>query len=426
MIGTEDIFESLIPASFRGIPFWMIDSRLTVGRRVQAFLFPGRDDRVYEDLGAFDGPISITGVLVGDDFVSQAQDMRAAMRAPGSAQLLHPWLGELTVILKEPGTVSFDQTTLRLARIEMSIELFTPDDPPAADTLSAVNDDIEDLQTQAGSLIAAVLAPAALTLAAISVVETVCGQVAGIFTTVAAAVGAVASAVAADVALLGSAALVGADAIATPAAVAALLAAPVADIVGTSVTLLPAAIGPGDAAPPTATQDPRQTTAMLLSAVTQIVALTGGASGAAAPAVAVSLAAAAYAAAGAVDAASDIVYTSQQDAQASLASLLAGIDAVATLAVSLAPSLPAAAGTVWRSTQRLRAAVAADINAQIGRLPVVQSFTLAATMPVWLVAQALVGDTPAQLAATYADLIARNNVVNPAAIGPGTIEALVA
>jgi prophage DNA circulation protein len=423
-IDIADIFRVLIPASFKGVDFWMIDSRITVGRRVQKFLFPGRDDAVWEDLGAVDGPIPITGILVGDDYVSQAKDMAQAFRSAGPGQLLHPWLGELRVILPHPGTISFSQHSLRRASLEFTVELFDPTKPAPTDTLGSLLDAIEDIQAQATGLINAVLAPINLTVAAIGAVQAVCGAVAGIIGQVVGAVGYVFSAVSGEVA-----ALAGVGGLPPgpgyPAAVGAVLEAPFDAIAQTSATLLPAAIGPGDAAPSATPQDARATAAMLLAATGGVAAL-GSATAIAAPTGAMALAGAAYAVGAAVDAATDIVFTSQQDARFWLAQIQAGVDQVAALAVSLGPVLPVTAGQVYRSCQALRAAVAADINAQIGRLPIVQTLTMASTMPAWLVAQALAGDNPAQLLATYQDLVARNAVAYPLAMGPGSIEALVA
>lgn len=424
MISIDDMFDGLIKASFRGVPFWMPNSRETVGRRVAKFLFPGRNDRVYEDLGAFDGPITFPGVLIGDDFVEQAQAMRAALRTPGRALLLHPWFGELDVILVEPGTVSVDQHSLRVARIEMTVELFRPDQPPPTDTVAAINAASADLGTQANNLLAAVMAPVELAVAAIGTGLAVCAQVAGVFQGVVGVAGVIASAASAAVAGLLAVGDLAIDAT-LPAALGAALAAPGAAIALTSETLLPAAVGPGDLPLPSPPQDPKVTTGILINATTQIVALVPAGTGTA-PAGAVALAAGALTVISAISAASDIVFDSQTDAQYWCAQQLVAIDAVAGLAVALAPNMPSTAGAVWRSLQALRATVIADINAVIGRLPVVQTYTLLDSTPAWLVAQALVGDTPAAMLGMYLDLVNRNNVANPTCMGPGAIEALVA
>jgi hypothetical protein len=73
----------------------------------------------------------------------------------------------------------------------------------------------------------------------------------------------------------------------------------------------------------------------------------------------------------------------------------------------------------------LQAALAADMTATIGRLPAVQTLTLAAPASLWLIAQYLVGDTPGLVLPTYLDLRARNDIINPAVPPPGPLEVLV-
>jgi len=128
--------------------------------------------------------------------------------------------------------------------------------------------------------------------------------------------------------------------------------------------------------------------------------------------------------AAAVQAASRIVYTSQTQAEAQAALLYAAIDAAAVAAASLAQTDPANAAPVWRGLVAMKAALAADVNALIGRLPPVVAIITPVAMPAWVLAEYISGDTPAQVYATYLDLITRNNVLNPALVPAGTLEVL--
>jgi prophage DNA circulation protein len=125
-----------------------------------------------------------------------------------------------------------------------------------------------------------------------------------------------------------------------------------------------------------------------------------------------------------VQAASTISYTSQQDAQAEEATLMAAIDAAAVAAVSAVSSSPTLAGTLWRGLADLKAAWAADMNSIIGRLPAVVTVTTRSTIPAWILAQYVSGDNPEDVVATYNDLIARNDIRHPAMVPPGAIEVL--
>ena len=84
MIDIQGLYDGLIlESTFRGVPFWTVDSRDTAGRRLQKFLFPGQDQAVYQDLGQFDGDIHISGLLVGDDYAHQADLLRNAFQTAG-------------------------------------------------------------------------------------------------------------------------------------------------------------------------------------------------------------------------------------------------------------------------------------------------------------------------------------------------------
>jgi hypothetical protein len=127
----------------------------------------------------------------------------------------------------------------------------------------------------------------------------------------------------------------------------------------------------------------------------------------------------------AVTATTGIAFTSQQEARAWFTQLATPLGAAATLAASLVPSQATGAGTLWRALVALQAALAADMNATIGSLPVVETLTLTAPVSTWLIAQYLVGDTPGAVLATYLDLVLRNNIINPAIPPPGPLEVLV-
>lgn len=419
MIDIQGLFDSLLDASWRGLTFAMPDSRHGAGRRLLRTLFPGRDGKASQDLGPIDAPLQIRGLVVGDDYVHRARRLEAAFRTAGPGLLVHPWLGEVLVILTEPAIFTFTQGELRAVRFQASFEFYNPRKPPPADTLSKLLDAWEDLQAEARALLAAVLAPIALTLAAIGAVESFCSQVVGVFDQVVGVDNALADAARAPVA--GYAAIGALPVDATyPGAVAAVLAAPSAAISATSASVLPSAIGPGDLPTATAPIDAAISTAALLTANALTVALGTNTS----PTGALALAQAALILADAISASSDLTFASQQEAEAWLARLLAAIDATAALAITTAANQQLAAALVWRSLQRLRAAVAADIGNIIGRLPKVQIITLNDTMPVWLVAQSLAGDTPSKVLAMYSDLVSRNAIAHPAMAGPGDIEAL--
>lgn len=84
-------------ASFRGVPFEVTSSNLTVGRRTQTFEYPQRDEPFTEDMGRSKRTIRITAFVVGYDYIARMKRLIAACEKPGSGRLIHPWLGSMEV-----------------------------------------------------------------------------------------------------------------------------------------------------------------------------------------------------------------------------------------------------------------------------------------------------------------------------------------
>lgn len=205
-----------------------------------------------------------------------------------------------------------------------------------------------------------------------------------------------------------------------PTAVSAALIATLAAWAQAAAPLVPSAVAPGAILTPAPAADPTDVTNTLLWTLPAIIQLGGGPTPA--PAMAAALQAAIVAAA--IQAASTINYASRQDAQAMGAKLYAAIDQAIAATAVLAASDPLAITPVWRDLLGLKAALAADLNALIGRLPAVVAVNTTRTMPVWLLAHYAYGDTPNKIFAMWQDIIARNAIRNPAVMQAGGIELL--
>lgn len=110
------LLPGLLPGLYRGITFHVPDTSTSAGRRVAQQLFPGVDAAAYDDFGIYPNEVDIAGLIVGDDYIAQGQALIAALNTPGPATLVHPWLGPMTVMLREPGEVSFSDRELRVVR----------------------------------------------------------------------------------------------------------------------------------------------------------------------------------------------------------------------------------------------------------------------------------------------------------------------
>ena len=148
-----------LPASFRGVPFWVETSDLSVGRRTVTHQYPQRDEPFTEDLGRAAREYRFSAFVLGDDYIEQAKKLREALEKPGAATLVHPEFGEIQVVAQPGASMSFSQSMRRvnfsLAFVEAGLNAFpTPEGASqqasraAADQVSeAAADSFEDSLT---------------------------------------------------------------------------------------------------------------------------------------------------------------------------------------------------------------------------------------------------------------------------------------
>lgn len=83
---------SLQPASFRGVPFYVLDDSLEAGRRVALHQYPFRDVPYAEDVGRRARRFRFAAFLIGDTVLSDRDALLDAIEAPGPGTLIHPTL----------------------------------------------------------------------------------------------------------------------------------------------------------------------------------------------------------------------------------------------------------------------------------------------------------------------------------------------
>ena len=121
-----------LPASFRGVSFWVESSDLSVGRRTVTHQYPRRDEPFTEDLGRAAREYRFSAFVLGDDYIEQAKKLREALEKPGAATLVHPEFGEIQVVAQPGASMSFSQSMRRanfsLAFVEAGLNAFpTPE-----------------------------------------------------------------------------------------------------------------------------------------------------------------------------------------------------------------------------------------------------------------------------------------------------------
>jgi prophage DNA circulation protein len=89
--------DSLLPASFKGVPFNAVEDSTQDGRRIAVHRFVSKNDEP-EDLGR-DLPVhNITAVIKGFNVFQDSQSLTDALNSPGPGLLIHPLLGNLNCV----------------------------------------------------------------------------------------------------------------------------------------------------------------------------------------------------------------------------------------------------------------------------------------------------------------------------------------
>lgn len=436
----DGLLPGLLPAAWRSQPFWAINAQHSVGRRIHQVLFPGLDLKTHDDTGPLDGPIRVSGLVIGDDYVAQAQALHAAFRAPGPGTFIHPWRGPIRCVLFRPASIEFDVKELRVARIDAEFDPVTTGAGflatlgpllVAAGALGGAAVSLARLALSASPLAAATYARA---VSAVALAVDIAGSWAGQAQRAASLLPAVVSADAA----IGAAVALSSRA----ETAAALAAAPASLFSALSAVHRPqpaSGIGAGPEAVLPAAADPRAGAILLMAIATDIgrrlrpsedVPLIGLAPIAVAdlptgaPERAVLLAAEAGALAEAARLVVQIPFNSRQDAQAITANLDDRLRRSQRSAADLAGSQVAPAAALWRALGEMRAKLAMDLSEAIGRLPSVETIDPPGNASALLLAQHLVGNDPGAVIAFATDIVRRNRLRHPAMLGAGPIEVL--
>ena len=90
--------DRMLPASFRGVAFYVENHEASTGRRLAEFEFPMIDQGQVDDLGKKTPRYKIRAFVVGQDYDLQRDKLVAACANPNtSGTLVHPYVGKRTV-----------------------------------------------------------------------------------------------------------------------------------------------------------------------------------------------------------------------------------------------------------------------------------------------------------------------------------------
>jgi len=143
--------KNLQQASFRGVPFKVMDADTGVGRRNVLHQYPFKDVPYVEDLGADADEFSINAYILQNrensfDYFGERDALIAAIKGSGSGTLIHPFLGELTVAVLGKARISESFEEGGIARFSITFVQAGKNKFPQSpqDNVGAV-DDIADI-----------------------------------------------------------------------------------------------------------------------------------------------------------------------------------------------------------------------------------------------------------------------------------------
>lgn len=117
--------DDLLPASFRGVPFFIETTEAKYGRRIEIIKYPGREDTTAQDLGRDSTEFSITAFVIGPDYTRARDALERALLTAGPGSLVLPTRGEFQVNI-QPGSTHEDKSRGGMATISFTCVVATP------------------------------------------------------------------------------------------------------------------------------------------------------------------------------------------------------------------------------------------------------------------------------------------------------------
>ena len=136
--------DSLRPASYRGIPFYVRESEASGGRKFVQHNYPYINRLITEDTGSKARKYQVNAFVIGDDYIQQKKDLIKILdREAGAGTLIHPLYGTLRVI---PGEwkVKETQEKGRMAEFEIDFEEFYEEEPQIDPSDSLLGEELSD------------------------------------------------------------------------------------------------------------------------------------------------------------------------------------------------------------------------------------------------------------------------------------------
>lgn len=107
--------------AFRGVPF-LIENEQSIsgGRRLVTHEYPLREDWEIEDLGKKSRTYQVKCLVIGDDYIKQAEELIKALEAPGEGTLKHPFLFEEVQVFVDSYKTNYSTAHQRVVYFDIS------------------------------------------------------------------------------------------------------------------------------------------------------------------------------------------------------------------------------------------------------------------------------------------------------------------
>ncbi len=124
--------DSLLEGSIGGVPLFVNAVATQVGRRTTSKSLPFRDTPAREDLGRRARRFKVDAIVIGSDYLTQRDAVIAVFESAGPHIFVHPWLGELSVILDEGSSLDIQESHAEGGWAKLSFNLAESGDPDGA------------------------------------------------------------------------------------------------------------------------------------------------------------------------------------------------------------------------------------------------------------------------------------------------------
>ena len=177
--------DTLQDAAFRGVPFQCERIGRGVQRAIARHEFPYAAGAELEDLNLSAREVRVRAVFFGDDYEDRLADFIGALEAPGTAELVHPVWGAMTVLAEswedEHEAEFVDGASVVVRFIEDNLRELVFDAQSSASRTDAMADGAERARGVADDALDRYLGGVALEAPRVSVLEGAFSQVQGFF-----------------------------------------------------------------------------------------------------------------------------------------------------------------------------------------------------------------------------------------------------